>query len=130
MNNSILGKSMENLQKHRDINLVTTERRRNYLMSESNYHTRKFFQENLLAREMKKRQMLMNGLVYLGFSILDLNKTVMYDFWYDYVKPKYGEKAKLSYVDTDNFIVYIKQMIFIKTFVKTLKQSLTLQTMS
>ena len=57
---------------------------------------------------MRKTQILMNKPVYLGLSILDLNKTVMYEFWYDYVKPKYGENAKLCYMDTDSFIVYVK----------------------
>ena len=65
------------------------ERRRNYLVSEPNYHTKKFFTQNLLAIQMRKTQMLMNKPVYLGFSTLDLSKTVMYEFWYDYVKPKY-----------------------------------------
>ena len=50
----------------------------------------------------------MNELVYLSLSILDLNKTVIYEFWYDYVKPKYGENAKLCYMDTDSFIVQVK----------------------
>ena len=58
--------------------------------------------------EMKKTQVLMNKPVYLGLSILELSKILIYEFWYDYVKPKYGEKAKLSYMDTDSFIVYIK----------------------
>ena len=58
MNNAVFGKTMENVRKHRDIKLVTTERRRNYLLSEPNYHTRKFFTENLLAIEMKKRRYL------------------------------------------------------------------------
>ena len=58
MNNAVFGKTMENVRKHRDIKLVTTERRRNYLLSEQNYHTRKFFTENLLAIEMKKRRYL------------------------------------------------------------------------
>ena len=71
-----------------------TERRRNDLVSEPSYHTTKFFTENLLAIEMRKTQMLMNKLVYLDWSILDLSKTVMYKFWYGYVKPKYGENAK------------------------------------
>ena len=57
---------------------------------------------------MRKTQILMNKPVYLGLSILDLNKTVMYEFWYDYVKPKYGENAKLCYMDTDSFIVHVK----------------------
>ena len=57
---------------------------------------------------MRKTQILMNKPVYLGLSILDLNKIVMYEFWYDYVKPKYGENAKLCYMDTDSFIVHVK----------------------
>ena len=108
MNNAVFGKTMENVRKHRDIKLVTTERRRNYLVSEPNYHTTKFFTENLLAIEMRKTQILMNKPVYLGLSILDLSKTVMYEFWYDYVKPKYGENAKPCYMDTDSLIVPVK----------------------
>ena len=108
MNNAVFGKTMENVRKHRDIKLVTTERRRNYLVSEPNYHTTKFFTENLLAIEMKKTEILMNKPVYLGLSILELSKILMYEFWYDYVKPKYGEKSKLCYMDTDILIVHIK----------------------
>ena len=74
---------------------------RNYFVAESNYHTFKFFTENLLAIEMKKP-------VYLGLSILDLSKTVMYEFWYDYLKPKYGENIKFCYLDTNIFIVQLK----------------------
>ena len=76
MNNAVFGKTMENVRKHKDIKLVTTERRRNYLVSEPNYHTAKFFTENLLAIEMKKTQILMNKFVDLGLSLLDLSKTV------------------------------------------------------
>ena len=109
MNNTISEKkTVENIKKHRDIKLVTTERRRNYLVPEPNYHTTKFFTENLLAIEMKKTEILMNKPVHLGLSILELSKILMYEFWYDYVKPKYGEKVKLCYMDTDSFIVYIK----------------------
>ena len=106
--NAVFGKTIQAVRKHRDIKLVTTERRRNYLVSEPNYHTTKFFTENVLAIEMKKTEILMNKPVYLGLSILELSKILMYEFWYDYVKPKYGEKAKLCYMDTDSFIVYIK----------------------
>ena len=81
MNNVVLGKGMENLKKHRNIKLVTTERRRNYLLSEPNYYTTKFFAENLLAIEMRKTEILMNKPVYLGLSIQELSKT-MYDFCY------------------------------------------------
>ena len=57
---------------------------------------------------MKKSEVLINKPVYLGHSILELSKILMHDFWYDYVKPKYGEKAKLSYMETDLFVVFIK----------------------
>ena len=86
---------MESVRKHGDIKLVTTERRRNYLVSEPNYHTTKFFTEYLLAIEMKRTQILMNKPVYLGLSRLEISKILMYEFWYDYVKPRYGEKSKL-----------------------------------
>ena len=77
----VFGKTMENVRKHRDTKLVATERRRNYLISEPNYHSTKFFTENLLAIEMKKKsQILMNKPVYLRLSILDLGKIVMYEF--------------------------------------------------
>ena len=69
MNNSVFGKSKENIRKHRDIKLVTTEMRRNYLVSEPNYHSTQIFTENLLAIEMKKTQIFMNKPVYLGLSI-------------------------------------------------------------
>ena len=78
MNNAVFGKYMENVRKHRDIKLVTTERRRNYLVSEPNYHTTKFFSENLLEIEMKKTEILMNKPLYLGLSILELSKILMY----------------------------------------------------
>ena len=99
---------MENVRKHRNIKLVTTERRRNYSVLEPNFHTTKFFAENVLAIEMRNIQIIMNKPVYLGLSMLDLSKTIMYEFWYDYVKPKYGENAKLCYMDTDSFIVHVK----------------------
>ena len=90
---------MANVRKHRDIKLATTERRRNYLVSKPNYHTTKVFTENLLAMEMKKAEILMNTPVHLGLSILELSKNLMYEFSYDYLKPKYGEKTKLNYMD-------------------------------
>ena len=103
MNNAVFGETMDNVRKHRDPKLVTTERRRNYFVSEPNYHLTKFFPENLLSIEIKKSWTLMNKYVYLGLSILKLSKTLMYEFWYDYVKQKYGEKLKLCYMDTDRF---------------------------
>ena len=80
MNNSVFRKTMENVRKHRDIKLVTTDERRNKLVSEPNYHTTKYFSENLLAIEMRKTKILMNKPVYLGQAILDISKTLMYEF--------------------------------------------------
>ena len=95
MVNSVFGKTMENVRNHRDIKLVTTNERRNKLVSEPNYHTSKQFPENLLAIEMKKTKVKINKPVYLGQAILDISKTIMYEFWYDYIKPKHQQKAKL-----------------------------------
>ena len=75
MNNVVFGKTMENVRKHRDIKLVTTDKRRNQLASEPNYHTAKYFSENLLATEMKKTKVKMNKPVHLSMSILDISKT-------------------------------------------------------
>ena len=108
MNNSVFGKTKENARKHRDIKLVTTDKGRNYLVSEPNYHTTKWFSECLLAIEMKKIKVKMNNPVYLGLSILEISKTLMYEFWYDYIKPKCQSNARLCYMDTDSFIIYIK----------------------
>ena len=112
MNN--VGKTMENVRKHRDIKLVTTDKRRNQLVSEPNYHITKWFSEKLLAIEMKKTNVKMNKPVYLGLSILEISKTLMYEIWYDYMKPKYGDNVKLCYMDTDSFIMHIKTEDFYK----------------
>ena len=108
MNNAVFRKPVENVREHRNIKLVTTERRKNYLVSEPNYHTMKLFTEKWLTIEMRKTQILMNKPVYLGLSILDQSKTVMYEFWSDYIKPTYSENVKLCYMDTDRFIVHVK----------------------
>ena len=69
-----------------------------------------------MAIEMKKTIVKMNKPLYLDASILDISKTLMYKFWYDYFKPKYGDRAKLCYADTDSFIIFIKLKIFFKIF--------------
>ena len=99
---------MENKRKHRDIKLVTTDKRRNRLASEPNYHITKYFSKNFMAIEMKKTKVNMNKPIYLGMSILVISKTLTYEFWYDYIKPKYQDKAKLCYMNTDNFVIHIK----------------------
>ena len=99
MNSAVFGKTTENVRKHRNIKLVTTERRINYLVYQRNYHTIKDVHRK--AIEMRKTQILMNMLIYSRLSVLDLSKTVIYEFRYDYVKPKYCENAKDCYMDTD-----------------------------
>ena len=106
-NNSAYGKTMENIRKHRDIYLVTTDKKRSILASEPNYHAAKHISENLLIMEMKTRELDMNKPIYLGQAILDISKTLMYEFWYDYIKPLYGNKVKLCYMDKDSYIMSI-----------------------
>ena len=108
MNNSVFGKTMENIRNHKDIKLVTTDKKRNKLVSEPNYHTINLISEDLSIIEMKKTKIKMNKPIYLGLSVLEISKTLMYEFWYDYMKPKYGNDVKLCYMDTDSFIMNIK----------------------
>ena len=122
MNNSVFGKTMENVRNHRDIKLVTTDERRNKLVSEPNYHKTKYFSENLLAIEMRKTKIKMNKPVYLGQAILDIRKTLMYEFEYDYIKRKYQEKARLCYMDTDSFIINIETEDFYEDIAQDLNK--------
>ena len=108
MNYSVFGKTMENIRKHRDIKLVTTDKKRSKLVSEPNYHTINLISEDLSIIEMKKTKVKMNKPIYLGLSILEISKMLMYEFWYNYMKPKYNDNVKLCYMDTDSFIMNIK----------------------
>ena len=112
MNNAVFGKTMENIRKHRDVKLVTTDKKRSKLVSEPNYHTINLISEDLSIIEMKKTKVKMNKPTYLGLSILEISKILMYEFWYDYMKPKYDNNVKLCYMDTDSFIMNIKTNYF------------------
>ena len=114
MNNAVFGKTMENVRKHRDIKLVKTDHKRNKLVSEPNYHTMKLISENLSIIEMKKVKIKMKKSIYLGLSILEISKIIVDEFWYDYVKKKYGDMVKLCYMDTDSLIMNIKTKDFYK----------------
>ena len=114
MNNTVFGKTMENVRKHCDIKLVKTDKKRNKLVSEPNYHTMKLIDDNLAIIEMKKVKVKMNKPIYLGLSILDISKITMYEFWYDFIKSKYESNAKLCYTDTDSFIINVKTEDFYK----------------
>ena len=112
MNNAVFGKTMENVRKHRDIKLVKTDYKRNKLVSEPNYHIMKLIPENLSIIEMKKVKVKMNKSICFGLSILEIRMIIMYEFWYDYMKKKYGYMIKLCYIDTDSLIMNIKTKDF------------------
>ena len=108
MNNAVFGKTMENVRKHRDIKLVKTDCKRNKLVSEPNYHTMKLIEESLSIIEMKKVKVKMNKSIYLGLSVLEISKIIIYEIWYDYMKRKYGDMVKLCYTDTESLVMTIK----------------------
>ena len=121
MNNSVFGKTMENIRKHRDIKLVITDKKRSKLVSEPNYHTINLISEDLSIIDIKKTKVKMNKPIYLGLSILEISKTLMYEFWYGFMKPKYNDKVKLCYMDTDSFIMNIKTNDFYKDIASDVK---------
>ena len=100
---------MENIRKHRNIRLVTTEEKYLRTVMKPNFKSGVLFGENLMGCEMGKIKVVMKKPVYLGQAILDLSKIVMYEFHYDYMVPEYGlEKLKLCYMDTDSLVYDIK----------------------
>ena len=119
MNNSVFGKTMVNVRKHRHIKLVTAEKRRNQLVSEPNYHTTKYFSENLLAMQMKISKVKMNKPLYLGFSILEISKTLMYEFCMIILNQNI--KTMQCYMDTDSFIIHIATEDFYKHIADDIK---------
>ena len=118
MNNSLFGMTMENIRKHRDIKLVTTDKKTSKLFSEPNYHTINLISEDLSITEIKKTKVKMNKPIYLGLSILEISKILMYEFWYDYMKPKYNDNVRLCYMDTDSFVMHIKTNDFYKNIAR------------
>ena len=109
MNNSVFGKMMETIRKHRNIKLVMTDEKYLHTVICLNFKSGVLFGENLMGCEMGKIKVVMNKPVYLGQAMLDLSKIIMYEFHYDYMVPKYGlEKLKLCYMDTDSLVYDIK----------------------
>ena len=118
MNNSVFGKTMENIRKRVDVRLVTDEKKLLKLTSKPSYVSSKIFNENLVAVHKIKETLTLNRPAYIGMCILDLSKTLMYDFHYNYIKNKYGEKAKLLFTDTDSLTYEIEAKDVYKDFFK------------
>ena len=115
MNNSVFGKTMENIRKHRDIKLVNNKGDYLKQVMKPNFKGGVLMGADLMSCEMGKVKVKMNKLVYLGQAILDLSKTIMYEFHYDYMKPKYNENnLKLLYMDTDSLVYDITTEDFYK----------------
>ena len=108
MNNSVSGKTMENLRKRVNVKLVTDHKTPDKLTSEPTYVSSKFFNENLMAVHKIKEALNLNRPAYVGMCILDLGKTLIYDFHYNYIKSKYGDRAKLLFTDTDSLTYEIE----------------------
>ncbi|PFX27766.1 hypothetical protein AWC38_SpisGene7512 [Stylophora pistillata] len=121
MNNSAFGKTMENLRNRIDLRLVNNEKSAKKLAAKPNFKNCTIFSENLVAMNMKKTEIIFDKPVYLGMSILDLSKTLMYDFHYNYIKPKYGERAKLLFTDADSLCYEIETDDFFKDIASDVK---------
>ena len=114
MNNSVFGKTLENNRNRVDIRLISTDKVAQKLAAKPNYDCCTVFDKNLIAVHMKKTNLYFNKPVYLDMSILDLSKSLMYGFHYNYIKTKYGDKAKLLFTDTDSLVYEIKTKDFYK----------------
>ena len=102
MNDSVFGRTMLNLRKRVDVRLVTDERKPDKLTSKPTYVSSKIFNENIMAVRKVKEALTLNSPAYVGTCILDLSKTLMYDFHYNCIRKKYGDRAKLLFTDTDS----------------------------
>ena len=112
---------MENIRNRVNINLVNNKKRAKKLSVKPNFYHCNILSEDLVAIHMKKTKLVFNKPVYLGMCILDLSKTLMYHFHYTYIKPKYGDKAKLLFTDTDSLMYEIETEDFYKDISKDVK---------
>ena len=114
MNNSVFGKTMENIRRHPNIKLANNKEDYLKTVMKPNFKSGTLLGRDLMGCEMEKVKVVMNKPVYLGQAILDLSKIIMYEFHYNYMLPKYRENIKLCYMDTDLFIYDIKAEDFYK----------------
>ena len=114
MNNSVFGKTIENIRKRQNIILLDNRQRAKKLANKPNFERATIFDKNLIAVHMKKTEVYFNKPVYVGQAILDLSKTLMFDFHYNYIKKKYKNRAELMFTDTDSFLYHIRTDDFYK----------------
>ena len=121
LNNSVFGKTMENIRKRVDARLVTDQKKLSKLVSKPTFVNSKIFNEDLVAVHKIKETLTLDRPAYVGMCILDLSKTLMYDFHYNYIKSRYNNKAKLLFTDTDQtvFVMRLRQGMFIRNFGRT-----------
>ena len=118
MNNSVFGKTMEDIRNHKNIKLVTREQKYQEYVMKPNFKDGHPFSKHLFTVEIGKTDIKMSKPVYLGQAILDLSKTLMYEFYHDYIRPRYGNKVKLCYMDTDNFVYKMEAEDFYRGIAK------------
>ena len=122
MNNSVFGKMIENVRKRREIKLIVSEEHRKKLVSEPNYASCTTFSDHLMAIEKRKTCIYMDKPILVGQATLDKSKEFMYQFYYDYLKPKFKDKVNLMYMDTDSFVLSIETDDFFKDIKDDLKE--------
>ena len=124
MNNSVFGKTIENIRKRQNIILVDNHAKASQLSTKPNFDRATIFDRNLIAVHIKKTEVYFNKPRYLGQAILDLSKTLMFDFHYDYIRAKYEDKAELLFTDTDSLLYLIHTDDFYKDISNDIKRKL------
>ena len=122
MNNSVFGKTIENIRKRQNVILVDNRKLAIKLSSKPNFERLTIFDENLAAFHMKKTEVYFNKPIFVGQAILDISKTLMFDFHYNYIRKKYGDKAELFFTDTDSLIYLIQKEDFYQDINKDIKK--------
>ena len=122
MNRSVFGKAMENIRNHKDMKLVTREQKHQKYVMNPSFKDRYPFSKHLFAVEMGRTEIKMNKPVYLGRAILDLSKRPMYEFYYNYMRPEYGSKIRLCYMDTDSFVYEMETEDFYRDIAKDVEK--------
>ena len=108
MNNSVFGKTIENIRKRQNVHIIDNRKMADKLSSKPNFDRATIFDENLIACHMKKTEVYFNKPIYVGQAILDLSKRLMFDFHYNYIRKKYDNKAELLFTDTDSLMYLIQ----------------------